>query len=457
MFNKYARDQKSLIAKALTSATSVGEALIPEHLEKIITNTMVRLSPELAIITPRFDNQKSHSFNRLTSLPAPGGAMGEAAVTPTRNATYERTHVDMKVIRRKGAVTNFLQDTSAKYIDASSAEMENHLLAHAFDLATGLIWGNAAANVYEFSGLDTYITTNRLNNTALEGTTITDLHFLDTMIDKNTRKQGKPHRKCFLMSPEMLSKVSQLLTNVRLNQGLSGGGLSQVEIPGGWRLMAYRDIPIIETMAVRPVDTMGTVTAATNATGGTLPASTTYYFRVAPITYNGEELASAEVSQATGATGSSLSNIVLSFTAFTGAVAYKVYMGTSTGVLALHKYISANTYDAAGTITGVISSIEIENAAADSTLPTAMLTDVPLVKNSSHDVPERVTLWDLDEFQGLGKMAYTNTAGDRFNGLVTVKPLAITDDDIPFLIKTYGALVPSFEATSVTYMNLRTY
>lgn len=59
-FNKYAMENKSLIQKALTSATNVGEALIPEHLEEVITNTIVRLSPEIAMVTPRFDAQKFH-------------------------------------------------------------------------------------------------------------------------------------------------------------------------------------------------------------------------------------------------------------------------------------------------------------------------------------------------------------------------------------------------------------
>ena len=84
-FNKYSNDQQSLVQKALlTSATGVGEALIPQHLEKIITNLAVRLSPEIAVITPRYDAQKYHEFNRLTTLPGGGGSMGEGATTPTR-------------------------------------------------------------------------------------------------------------------------------------------------------------------------------------------------------------------------------------------------------------------------------------------------------------------------------------------------------------------------------------
>ena len=50
---------KSLVQKALlTAATNVGEGLIPQHLEKLITNTIVRLAPEIAMITAQYDAQK---------------------------------------------------------------------------------------------------------------------------------------------------------------------------------------------------------------------------------------------------------------------------------------------------------------------------------------------------------------------------------------------------------------
>ena len=61
---------------------------------------------------------------------------------------------------------------------------------------------------------------------------------------------------------------------------------------------------------------------------------------------------------------------------------------------------------------------------------------------------EVIFFWDLDEFQGMGKLAYTNSAGSRYNGLATVEPLAKTDDNMPFLVKSYPALIDSFEATS---------
>lgn len=452
-FNKFAKDNKSLIQKALTSATNYGEALIPQHLEEIITNTIVRLSPELALIDAEYDPQKFHEFNRITALPSPGGAMGEAAVTPTRNSRYSREQVPMKVIRRKGAVTNFLQDTSKKYIDAAAAEMENHLTSHVYDLCYYLIFGNADANAYEFDGLDKLIRTNRINSPA-GGTLVSSLRVLDDMIDRNINKKGALHNKAFLMSPEMLSRVSELLTNVRLNQGLQGN-ISQVEIPGGWRLNAYRDIPIIATSATRPKSTMGTVTAAADGTTGGTFANGTYYFRVAAVTYDGEQLASAEAN-VTLAGGTSTQKILLSFSAVDGALSYKVYYGTSTGAANanLIKQAPAFTYDGVGTITGVITSISITTATPGADVPTALQSDKPLVATGGV-APENIILWDLDKYQGLGKFAYTNQGGSKFKGLVTMEPLARVDDDLPFLIKTYGALVPSFEATSVLQRGLR--
>lgn len=65
---------------------------------------------------------------------------------------------------------------------------------------------------------------------------------------------------------------------------------------------------------------------------------------------------------------------------------------------------------------------------------------------------------------GQGILIYRNSidgngfkfpTGNRVDGLVSIKPLAETDDYVPFLVKTYGALVPSFEATSVWYTGLR--
>ncbi len=470
-FNKYSNDQQSLVQKAmLTAATGVGEALIPQHLEKIITNLAVRLAPEIAVITPRFDAQKYHEFNRLTTLPGGGGAMGEGAVTPTRASVYARVGRNLKVIRRKGAVTNFLQDTSKNYIDAAAVEMENHIQSHVFDMVTDINYGNDIANPYAYPGLDFLIATNR-NNQALGGVVPTDLSLLDTMIDKNTTRQGANHRKVFMMSPEMLSKFSRLLTNVRLNQGVVGAGLSYVDIPGGWRLSAYRDIPIIQSTQCRPLETaMGTITPSVTGAGSGLGGAATIYGRMSAVTWGGEQLASAEFTQALG----TADEFICTFAAIAGAFYYKIYIHNTSGSEVLVKVIPANLFDVNGTIGAAITSCRFTTnpAVRDATIdqlnaaglvapltligsaPAGMAADRPLIATGGIP-PEYVFFWDLDEFQGMGKFAYTNSAGSRFNGLITLEPLAKTDDNLPFLVKTYGSMIDSWEATSYVSRGLR--
>jgi hypothetical protein len=473
-FNKYSNDQRSLVQKAmLTAATGVGEALVPQHLEKVITSTIVRLAPEIAVIVPRFDAQKLHEFNRLTALPTPMGMMGEGAVTPTYNSTYARASRQLKVIRRKGAVTNFLQDSSKNYIDAAAVEMENHLQAHVYDLVAMNTWGNDGAG-FSAPGLDELIASNRVQGGTFATPLIpTDLSLLDDAIDRNIIRQGINHKKVFLMSPQMLSKYSRLLTNVRLNQGLAAGGLSEVEIPGGWRLQAYRDVPIIQTTQMRPtvVSAVGTFTATKTDAGGSIPA-TQYWFVMSTITWGGEQLPTAE-STCTPTGGTSV--IAFTWTADPTALFYKFYGSkVAAGAEKLFLIIPAYLYDAAGTVGAACTQCQITTDPCTATgnptigqlntvapvqtitasVPTAMLADVPIGGNLATPA-ESIILWDLDEFQGMGKFAYTNSQGSRFNGLVTTEPLAKTDDNLPFLIKTYGTLIDSWEATSIMYRNLK--
>lgn len=470
-FNRLGSDRKSLIQKALSTATTgdgAGRALIPEKLEKIITNTVVRLSPEMAVIQPEFDNQKFHEYNRLTKLPKAGGFMGEGATTPTSQASYSRESVELKILRRKGVVTNFLQDSSKKFIDASTAEMENHLQAHVYDIINGLKFGNAGANKYAFDGLDKIIATNRVNK-ARGGIIPTDLSFLDDMIDANIKKNGAGHQKVLLMSPEMQSFVSRLLTNVRLMQG-NAGSLGNVEINGGWRLATYREIPILPVADMGNSVTMGTVSGTTATTGGAIPADD-YYFQVSAVTLDGETLAcSEETVTTTGAT----STISLSWTAVENASYYKIYCADTTAKEKLVAVIPAYVYDGAGTyvsnVTGVTFTTNptVKNPTLTLTangtfvqpsitasVTDAMANDVPMVATGGV-APETVILWDLDKYQGLGKVPYTNVGGDKFGGLVTMTPLAITDDNIPFMVKSYLALCPSFESTSYMIRGLRT-
>lgn len=443
----------SLIRKSLNSGTDVGEALIPQKLEEVITNTAVRLVPELQLPTLKFDNQKLHEYNQLTSIPAAGSAMGEGATTPTRSSKSKRKSIELKVMRRKGSVTGFLIDASAKYIDAVAYETETHVQSFGNDLRTYLIWGNAEADEYTFSGLDYFIATNRTVLTPSDTKVQTNLKLLDDLIDKSNRKQGNNHKRVFLMSPELNSQLTRLYTNVRDNRDAQRQGTRITEISGGFRFDSYRGIPIIETTGTRPTAQMTTVSASVSGTGGAI-TDDTYYFAVAPVTWDGEQAASAIVS----ATTSTSDEIDLTWSAYENALYYKVYGGTTTGQanMPLLRVISAFEYDDDGTIGDDVTGITFtSDPATDDSVPSHMEDDLFLAWNSG--LPEEVLFfWDLDEYQGLGKVAYTNGDGSRFRNLISYKPLAQTDDNENFLLKTYCALVPSFEATSGCIRNIAT-
>jgi hypothetical protein len=442
---------RQLIQKAmLTSATGVAEATIPEHLEDIITNTAVRLVPELAVPVLKYDPQKFHEFNRVISIPSAGSAQGEASTTQTKRSVYTRDSVQLKVMKRKGAVTGYLKDASTGYLEQPAAEMENHVQSFGNDIRTYLLFGNKGADQYTFDGLDRFIATNRVNQ-SVGGVVPTDLSLLNAMLDANTRRQGAAHRKVFLMSPELLSKFSELWTIVRDNREAKRGS-NVIAVDGGYRLETYRNVPILETSATRPLTTMGTVTTASAGSGGAIPDDQ-YFFRVAAVTWDGEQLASAEVDETT----SNADTLTLSFSAVDNALFYKVYCGDTTGVLTLVKIVSAFTYDSDGTVSGDVTSIVFSSnpLTPDSTsVPTHMQDDVPLVATGGVP-PEYLILWDLDEFQGMGKLAYTNTKGSRFRGLITPMELAQTDDNHPFLLKSYSALVDAFEETSYMIRGVR--
>lgn len=84
-----------------------------------------------------------------------------------------------------------------------------------------------------------------------------------------------------------------------------------------------------------------------------------------------------------------------------------------------------------------------------------MQNDVPYTGTTVTNPPETIFFWDLDEYQGLGKLPYTNEGGSRFNGLVTFEDLAKTDDFLPFMLKSYCALADSFEKTSSIIRGLK--
>ena len=208
------------------------------------------------------------------------------------------------------------------------------------------LWGNSAAtaaNGYpQWDGFDSLLnsysgTTQNAIDFAGGSMTLGALDRLADMVESNVAMSVFNSRWMYLLSQTAYSKMSQLLANTQRF-------VDQVEIAAGLLVPTYRGIPLVKTsfLSTRSYQ-MGTVTSATATTGGTL-AATTYYYKVgAVIARQGEILASAEVSQAT--TGST-STVTLSFSTPTGwdslqPILYKVYRSTATGTETLLGYVDA--------------------------------------------------------------------------------------------------------------------
>ena len=493
-FNNFQRSNQTLIFKALTDATNVGNALVPEDLEQIVTDTCQRLSPELNLLVTKKIASDSHKFNQIYALPGMSGSMGEGATTPVTQSGFARNTVSLKIVRRKSKITKFLQDAASGYIDAQAIEIQNHLRSHVNELIYFNYNGNKDANAYEFDGIYKMIPAQNITNEVVGGAVPVSLSFLDDMIDASDIKGGMNHRRALIMHPTMISKCSRLLTNVRVNQPIDGSGLSKVYIGGGWRLLAYRDIPMIPSTMMKPVQALDqsitvtlpngptitsapTVTLSSGGTTGGYLSNGTYYVQVSALTFEGETLACAEQPiTLSGGTSTQWISVVLSAVPIdpvsgnTNAMGYRIYVAggsagtnslqnTTTGTEKLLKIVSGFIYDGTGTVTAsnglAANPITITTMTSGADVPISMQSDVPY--NSTGSVnPQTVVLWDFHPQQGLGKLPYTNTAGSAFEGLVTVEPIAPQDDYYQSLFKSYCALTPAFGLTSFVHRGLRT-
>ncbi|MFI2078469.1 hypothetical protein, partial [Streptomyces triculaminicus] len=161
----------------------------------------------------------------------------------------------------------------------------------------------------------------------------------------------------FVMSPTAASRVAQLLTAQQRF-------VDRVEIASGLNVLSYRDVPLVKSsfLSARAFQ-MGTVTTATSTSGGSLAAAT-YYYKVVPvIARQGEVLPSAEVSQAT--TGST-STVTLSFSTPSGLDGaqpnlYKVFRSVATGTETLLGYVDATVGVAADGVTPILTTSIVDD------------------------------------------------------------------------------------------------
>jgi hypothetical protein len=352
----------SELREALTATGA--SALVPKIISRALLEYQRRYAPLVAAI-PSFKWETDvYYFNRREATPN-GGTVSDGGARAMSNSVYNQYGWQMKHLQIVGGVTGYAQAvTSGQVGDLLGKEVDGGLMGHYWDMEVQCLWGNAGAtanNGYpQWDGFDSLLnsysgTTQNAIDFAGASMTLGALDRLADMVESNVAMSVFNSRWMYLLSQTAYSKMSQLLVN---NQRF----VDQVEIAAGLLVPTYRGIPLVKSsfLSTRSY-TMGAVTTATATTGGGLPAAT-YYYRVgAVIARQGEIQASAEVSQAT--TGST-STVTLSFSTPSGwdglaPILYKVYRSTATGT---------------ETLLGVVDAI-VGNDASGNPVPTISIVD----------------------------------------------------------------------------------
>lgn len=336
--------------------TQVREALTAlggasPFIQKVISPVMVELQRRYTPFVRSVPTEKwttdVYNFNVRTTVPS-GGWVPDGGARPVSNSVYGQTGFQMRHLQSVGAVTGYAEAVTASFGSLRRREIMGATKGYYYDLECGMCWGSFAATQNQaqpqIDGLDTIVSdfTSGYANSIDFGNSALSLGVLDKIIDRvqqNAKENLFNTEWMFVMSTTAISKVAQLLTNQQR--------FEQVEVAAGLIVPTYRKIPMVETSFLSSYGySMGAVTTTTATTGGFIPLSTTYYYRIAPVIARaGETTASTEVSQATGS-GTSTNIITLSFTPPTGydgigAQLYKVYRSSTTGTESFLGYVDA--------------------------------------------------------------------------------------------------------------------
>lgn len=354
------------LEEALTTAGTV-TPLIQKQIDPVLLEYQRRFAPLLALIATKQWNSTQYFFNRRVNRPDSGGVT-DGGARPIGNSVYEQAVFNIRLYQAVGSVTGFAQTVTRDLIgDLRQIELDGTITSMMWTLENALLWGHDGATVagqYPIStGLDylvsnyspgsgsnAYVNSNDINATF-------GIHHLDKLIDIVRTNAAMPinGNYMFLMSPTMMSAMSQLLFAQQRFMAMPTVTAAGLEIP------VYRNVPIAETSFLSPrANQQGTVVATPSASNGTLATGTYRYQVAAVIARFGEVQASVEVSPAvTGPTGS----VSLAITAPANMpdnatpILYKVYrtaLGGATGTESLIGVVDA--FD----ITGVATTAVID-------------------------------------------------------------------------------------------------
>lgn len=420
------------LQKALLQTTGSGVNLVPQDLNPMLVEYLGRLSPLYSLIAKKPAEGRTHEYTARVGLPS-AWFEGEITTPAPAASTYERKSVQLKILRIAGGVSGFQQATSEKFINALESEIVGSMEGFANALEWSTIYGDATADSYQFSGLDAFLRGDSVASKSvsaggniLDVGAVIDLSALDTMIDvAHATRAADRDQKVFLMSQQMISKVSGLQTRVNRE-------VPMVEFEGGFRFASYRGIPVLPTSYLRPSGvTSSPAVTATKAAGGAL-ADATYHYRIASVTETGEQI----IGTASSATTETTNNTVnLTWTADANAMLYKIYRGTSAtpADMALLGVIAAKTYNGEGGVSGTVA------AYADTGAKTPNTAIKPL--NTGE---EQIALVNINEMRGMHFVGMMSPLGERTDNFVSYIPLATRKSAFEYMVEAFmAAVVPN--------------
>jgi len=322
------------LKKALAMADA--SALVPESLDPVLVELARKYAPIRSLLVRKPWDAEVYKFSRRTAMNSAQFVRDTGKPTQSKS-TYDKKTFNIRNLQTNGAVTGFANAvTQGKLVEARQYEITGATQALTWLEEFAILWGNEAATEDsdrpQFSGMDTLCNENIIQK---DGAVLA-LTDLDDLIDSVEENLGGPvtgQDYFFIMSPRMRSKAAALLQAYQRF-------VDKVEIDGGLILDSYRNVPIYPTSFL----TVGTtppsdLAAADDAAVGSLTPSSTYYYQISAVTLTGETVVSSEVSRTVGADKSA---VKLTWTAYSGALLYKIFRGTETGKATLHAVIGAH-------------------------------------------------------------------------------------------------------------------
>ena len=323
----------SEIREALTAAGA--SPFVPKLIDPVLVEYQRRFAPWCRAIPTKKTNSTTYFFNTRTVVVS-GGAVPDGGARPVSTSTYQQGSFTMAHIQAVGSVTGYAQAVTTDLVDLRATEINGAIQGYYWDIETMCGWGNAASTQFQaqpqYDGLDTQIAqfsqggSQNVIDYAGKSFSLAVLDELMVMVSGNSAQPVQGASWMYVMSVSAEARVAQLLTSQQR--------FDTVEVAAGLIVATYKRIPLVPSSFLSTLGySVGTVTAATSTTGGTLPAATYYYRLSAVVARQGEILPSVEVSQATS--GSTSAN-TLSFTAPTGqdglgTQLYKVWRSTAAG------------------------------------------------------------------------------------------------------------------------------